>query len=345
MTISFPVRGAQGLTVGHTALNQYLRDNLNGLHWRGAHQTADLVKNANTTLSNCTGLTIPVASGDVWSIVAHSFFVSSATADAKWTVTAPGSSTGRFGILSSGIGIGNLSSSTFGTGLALAVPGTLEDNMVLSGRITAGGAGSIQIQAAQNTSTAIDTTFRTYSFILGFRITGPSNSPIPDFTSNQVLTAANLETFLRDGLNSLRIQSGYLRGIVEALNTETPQDLTGMRFRVRSGEEWVWLGNIAYDSTATANIALSATAPSGSTGRYGVVGHGSPSVRGSTAIFGEAVKMAVAANSQQSCSFNGTVIASKDGYVQLQGSQGTATPGVTTSFHPDSWFRAFRVAA
>lgn len=344
MALVFPARSLKGATIPHTFLNQYLRDNLNGLHWRAAYQTSDLVKNSDTVLANCAGMTIPVASGDVWGIIGHSFCVSNATADLKLTLTAPGSSTGRFGILGPGAGIGDLSSTTFGTGLATSSPGTAADNAMLFAHITAGGAGNIQVQAAQNTSNAVDTTFFKYSPIVGFRISGPSNSPIPDFTNNQVLSAANLQTYLRDGLKALRIQHAFLREVVEAVNTEAAQDLTGMRFRVREGEEWIWFSFIGYDSTTAVDIAFAADAPYGSLGRYGVVGHGAPIAPGNTGTFGTMVKMDVGGNSNQACCFNGTIIAGGDGYVQLQGSQATAA-GDTTTFHQDSFMVAFRKAA
>lgn len=342
MALIRPIRRVKGTNITAAILNPYLRDNLNGLHWRGAYQTSDLVKNANTTLADLPGLSIPVVSGDVWLIGAHSFFVSNATADAKWAVTAPGGSTGRYGILGAGAGIVDLSTVTFGTGLACVVPGTLEDNEMIWGHITAGANGAIQLQAAQNTSTAVDTTFRQYSPLIGFRISTPGNSPIPSFSTSQVLDAAELQSLISDSMNAIRFQHGYLREEITANLDIVGQDLPGMSFRVRAGETWAWFSFIYFVSDATADVAFAATAPQKSLGRYGIGSSGSPITAGSSSTFGTKIKADVAATTQQHASFNGLVIADRDGDVQMLGAQGTST-AVNTTFYQDSHFVAFRL--
>ncbi len=344
MALIRPITWAKGQNVTAALLNQYWRDNLNGLHWLGAYQTSDLLKNNDSTLANLPGLSFPVVSGDEWIFGAHSFYVSSAAADAKWAVTGPGSSTLRYAILGGAPSIGNASATTFGTGLAASVPGVLEDNHMLWGYIQAGGNGTIQLQAAQNTPTAVDTRFRQYSPLVAFRLSSVAGTaPIPSFSAAQQLVATNFQGLLSDELNAIRFQKARMREEIESNNIATPQNLTDLAFDVRAGETWAWFSWIYFISTSAANIAFAATAPFGTTGRYGVAGHGAPTVAGSTETWGDKVSTQVASTTNQTACFNGLAIATRDGRVQLQGCQATQQ-GVVTSFFQDSNFIAFRLA-
>jgi hypothetical protein len=342
---AIPKHWAKGNNGTAALLNTHWRDAINRLHWTGAFQTANLTKNNDATLANLSGLAIPVVSGERWIVVAHSFFVTNATADAKWAITAPASSTGRYGILGPGAGLGDLSSGTFGTGLARAAPGTNEDNQMLFGDITAGATGNIQLQAAQNTATVVDTIFRGNSFIVGFRISG-GNSPIATFTASQVISATDFQTLLSDKLKDLRFRYGFLREDVSVTNSTTLQDLPGMSFPVKAGEIWVWFAFLYFRSTAAGDVAVAADLPSGlfqTAGRYGLVGNGNPISPGSTSIYGDPVAMVIGNTSEQHASFNGLVVVVNDGTLQMQAAQSTASAGETMTMEQDSWFVAFRL--
>lgn len=163
-----PVEYALNQAIPHTHLNTYLRDNLNYLYLVTARQTADVTKNANTTLADLTGLSFAVLSGEVWVFAAFSFTTGSVTAGLKYTVTAPGSTTGRFGVAGSGAPLSAGSTTTFGGTIDCA--GSAATNAVITGYLTAGGNGTIQIQGAQSTSTASDTVFLTNSFLYALRV-------------------------------------------------------------------------------------------------------------------------------------------------------------------------------
>ena len=126
------------------------------------------IKNADTTLANLAGMSFPVLSGEEWMFLAVSFTSGNATADVKYTVTAPAASTGRFGLSGSGIPLTAGSSSTFGNAVAMAVSDSVTQVLV-SGYVVAGANGTVQIQAAQNTSDASDTVFYANSFIIALR--------------------------------------------------------------------------------------------------------------------------------------------------------------------------------
>ena len=344
MALVFPVRRAKGENSTAAILNQFLRDNLNLLHWRGAYQTADVTKNNDATLANLTGLSIPVVSGDVWLFGGHSFFISNATADAKWAVTTPAGSTQRYGIVGAGTGIGDSSSTISGTGLA-AGTSSVEDNEIFFGHVIAGADGAIQIQAAQNTPTVVNTIFRQYSSLIGFRISSiAGTSPIPSFSSSQVLDAGDLQTLISNALNAIAFKRGLLREDVIANQETAGQALPGMSFPVRAGEIWAWFAFMYFVSNDIANIAFGATAPAVSTGRYGIGASGTPITAGSSPTFGTMVKAGVPAATQQHANFNGVIEAVADGEVQLQMAQSTST-AVNTTVHQDSHFVAFRLAA
>lgn len=338
---SVPRRWVKGEGGTAALLDAHVRDAINRLHWLGAYQTADITKNTNTTLANLTGLVIPVLSGEIWKVKAHSFYVSNASADAKWLITAPGGSTGRWGIIGPGAGLGDLSGTDFTTALARSSPGVNEDNEMLFAYVTAGADGNLQVQAAQNTSTAVDTIFRQYSTIIAKRVSG-GNVPIADFATNQVLDAGDFQA-LADALNALRYRHGSLLEEMEATNSAALADLLGMSFPVRAGETWAWFAHLYFKSTAAGDIAMGASAPHGSLGRYGIVGTGSPISPGSASTFNTAVKMDVGNTDEQTASFNGLVIANRDGTVQMKAAQGTATPGETLRMRQDCWFEAYRL--
>lgn len=168
MAWTTPVEYALNQAVNHTHLNTYLRDNVHYLYLVTARQTADVTKNADTTLADLTGLSFSVLSGEVWAFAAFSYTTGSVAAGLKYTVTAPGSTTGRFGVAGSGAPLSAGSTTTFGGTIDCA--GSATTNAIITGYLTAGGNGTIQIQGAQSSSTASDTVFLTSSWLVAVRV-------------------------------------------------------------------------------------------------------------------------------------------------------------------------------
>ncbi|MCI0705847.1 MAG: hypothetical protein L0241_32705, partial [Planctomycetia bacterium] len=164
-----------------------------------------------------------------------------------------------------------------------------------------------------------------------------------DFTATQVIGALNFQNWLSDNLNDLRFRHGFLREEVDATNTATLQNLPGMSFPVKAGETWAWFSFQYFVSTVLGDIAFGASAPQNSTGRYGLVGPDNPISPGSTSTFGDPVKMVVGNTDEKCANFNGLIIASADGTVQMQMAQAAASSGETATARQDSWFVAFRL--
>lgn len=168
-----PIPWPKGQTQTNTILNLYLRDNLRAMYFVRAHQTSDLTKNNSTSFSDLAGLTFAVATSEVWAFVGFIYYVTLAIPDSRYTVIAPASTTGRFGVVGSGIPLTAGSTTTFGGAVALAAQGNGRQIAVVTGYITAGGNGSVQLQAAQNTANASDTVFYSSSFLVAWRVSHP----------------------------------------------------------------------------------------------------------------------------------------------------------------------------
>lgn len=169
MAWTHPITWAAARLVSVSDMNTYHRDNMKDLYTIVARQTSDLTKNANTTLANLVGMTFAVTSGEIWVFQAWSFFFTLAVADAKWTVTAPATSTGRFGFSGAGLPLTNGSESTFGNPIAMTCT-AVNNTAVIAGEVTAGATGSMQLQAAQNTSDASNSVWYTNSFLIAHRM-------------------------------------------------------------------------------------------------------------------------------------------------------------------------------
>lgn len=164
-----PISYAAARLVSVADLNTYHRDNMKDLYSIVARQTADLTKNASTAFADLVGMTFAVTSGEIWVFQAWSFFLTRATPDAKWTVTGPAASTTRFGFSGAGLPLTNGSETTFGNPIAMTC--TFVNNTVaIAGYVSAGATGSVQLQAAQNTSDPTDSVWYTNSFLIAHRV-------------------------------------------------------------------------------------------------------------------------------------------------------------------------------
>jgi hypothetical protein len=167
-----PKSWAKGETGTAALLNTHLRDIQKYLWFLTAKQTADLTKNANITVANLAGMSFPVLSGEVWAFAAVCFTSGSAAADIKFNMTGPAGTTGRWGIAGPGVPLTRGSSTTYESPFqecAMTVSSTLTMALVF-GWLTAGADGTIQVQAAQNTSDATDTVFYQNSFLVALRL-------------------------------------------------------------------------------------------------------------------------------------------------------------------------------
>jgi len=153
---------------GAADFNAQIRDNQNFLRRISVRQIEDAVISASTTFENLKGLRFYGLAGEVWAFVGTIFWVSNATADAKWTLQAPKGSTGIFGMGHS-LPITDSWSTTFGTAIAGGSTTTVEDSFSISGLVTFGRRGEAYLQASQNTASGT-TTFYDYSYLAAWRI-------------------------------------------------------------------------------------------------------------------------------------------------------------------------------
>jgi len=158
-----------GDSVTAALLNSNLSANENELYHLIAVQSADVTRNNSAVLTDLTGLSFAVTSGEVWVFFCAIYFSSAATPDVKHTVTAPAATTGRFGLISYGTPLTAASNATYGGNVARTVQNSAADVTLITGTLTAGANGTVQVQGAQNTATASDTTFNKGSFIVAWR--------------------------------------------------------------------------------------------------------------------------------------------------------------------------------
>jgi len=170
MAWTYPISWTKGALITVADLNTYLRDNMKDIYTVIAVQTETLLKNNSAAFSDLVGMSFSVLSGEVWSFHAWSYWNSGTTPDAKWTVTAPAASTGRFGLAGGGIPLTAGNETTFGNSIAITSSGSSNQLVNLAAYITAGANGTIQLQAAQNTATAADSNWYLNSFIIAHRV-------------------------------------------------------------------------------------------------------------------------------------------------------------------------------
>ena len=139
-----------------------------------ARQTADVTKNANTTLADLTGMSFAVAASEVWAFEFIMFGKSAAAADYKFTLTGPATPTAiSFGALSSedapaaSAVVAGAFGDTIACGGAVGTIQTLRVNGLLRNGAT---AGTVQIQMAQLVSDASDTIIYAESYLIAHRV-------------------------------------------------------------------------------------------------------------------------------------------------------------------------------
>jgi hypothetical protein len=131
--------------------------------------TADFVKNANTTLADVTGLSFAIGSNDVWLFWVGASGISNTIADWKVGLTFPSGASGRWSALTGGSG-GNQKSDVIANSLNCIGVGSDEPLIMFGTVVNSSTAGTVQVQAAQNTSHASNTTIYTNSHILAIKV-------------------------------------------------------------------------------------------------------------------------------------------------------------------------------
>lgn len=125
--------------------------------------TSDFIKNANTTLGDVTGLSFAIGASEVWAFLAAAYYISNASADLKYNLTVPSGASGRYGV-SQGTQV------TIGTTIVLGTDGTDDSHVFVGTVVNSTTAGTVQLQAAQNSSHASNTTIYTNSSMLAVKI-------------------------------------------------------------------------------------------------------------------------------------------------------------------------------
>lgn len=131
----------------------------------GGFLAADMTKNANTTLSDVTGVNFPIGANENWFFRCVLFIVSTTTADAKFTFTGPAAPTAvQFAIDAETGGITRYATA-FASAISCGTVGVLE--MVTINGIVRNGAtaGTVQLQFAQNTSDATNSVLQAGSYL------------------------------------------------------------------------------------------------------------------------------------------------------------------------------------
>lgn len=175
--MTFPVgTRATAELITPTIWNADLVANMNAL---GPHlivrKTSDQSVTSSTVLVNDTALLMAVAANEVWRFEMMLFWAAAATADLKWTFTAPAGATYNAStVYPFAAGGGNASIQQV---IAAAVDFDLEvqdaaNNLTMFyGLIVNGGtAGNLQFQFAQNASSATPTTVKTHSTLWAVKL-------------------------------------------------------------------------------------------------------------------------------------------------------------------------------
>lgn len=177
-TSTNPVAVGQGTLKSHydTAFNNTLNLNDRTTVLEGsvayARKTTSQNVISSTVLVNVTDLTFAVAASETWVF----WFVLHGTTDAaaqwKFAVTFPTAPTNqRYGLISQ-VGISGGASSTGTAGAAIVADSlAAEEFIIVSGLLINGAnAGNVQLQYAQRSATAVNTTIRADSFVRARRI-------------------------------------------------------------------------------------------------------------------------------------------------------------------------------
>jgi hypothetical protein len=174
-----------GESLTATLLNAQLRDALNLLatyidttsgkptpHIQVVRQTTIITKNNSAAYADLTGLAHAIAANETWVYLAGLWATAaSATPNMKFTLTGPASPTAvLFGLLGNAIPITQGFNTTFGSD-AIYTKTVLNEVLLLLAIVRNGAnAGTVQLQFAQNTANASNSSIQQDSFMLAARL-------------------------------------------------------------------------------------------------------------------------------------------------------------------------------
>lgn len=147
-----------------------------------AFATSVTTRTSTTTLADATGLVIPLAADALYALEGYLAYTAGATGDMKVAFTVPAGTTGHWALYpiatASTGSIGDLDArrqTSFGAGTTQAAGGS--DSFggdlacpVLGYIDTAGTAGNLQLQVAQNTSSGTSTVIQSGSWLMVWRL-------------------------------------------------------------------------------------------------------------------------------------------------------------------------------
>lgn len=142
--------------------------------------SSDITVNASTTLVDATGVDVALDADSLYILDGYISYVSGATPDIKFAWTIPAGMTGHWAMYmqtsSATASVGSIDArhaTSFTTALAAAGSGSFSSRMACLPRAyldTAGTAGTLQLQFAQNTSDASDTIVKAGSWIRALKV-------------------------------------------------------------------------------------------------------------------------------------------------------------------------------
>ena len=218
-----------------------------------ADQTQTSVTNPAAVLTNDSDLKFNIGANETWSFRFVAFMNSGTVPDIKFAVTAPAGATCTSGVIDGegAVAVGNLAC---GVSSGLIAGSGAEDVHEIMGTVVNGPtAGTVQLQWAQNTASAVVTVVRTGSYLTASRITGPTQTAQAfvqngnSFGATGVIGTNDTQALsvLTNGVERLRVLSTGNVGIGVA----TPASLfsvgTASAFQVNTS------GNISTTGTAT----------------------------------------------------------------------------------------------
>jgi len=165
-----------GLTVASDATYKIDKRVPGGALTQVSRSTSNFTKNNNDTLGDVTGIAFPIGANQVWAFQVNAPASIGASPDIKlaFTVPAGASASGLAYVITDGAtntgtaGAVRIADLTASTGLAGLTAGV---GLVISGVVVnSSTAGTVQLQAAQNSATAEDTIIYAQSFITAWRI-------------------------------------------------------------------------------------------------------------------------------------------------------------------------------
>lgn len=133
--------------------------------------TSNFTKNNNDSFTNVTGLSFPIGDSEVWSFAVYAQASIGATPDIKLQFTAPSgaAATGNASKLdAAGIASVRVSDWLASNALTSAAAGV---GLILTGTVVnSTTAGTVQLQAAQNSATVEDTIIYSQSYLIAWRV-------------------------------------------------------------------------------------------------------------------------------------------------------------------------------